>query len=66
MQEEDRNRTQIEMQIECLNHKPVLSFYTEDLPVYMLSWKKQAKCREKLWHIMRLASLAFLLTNHFG
>lgn len=31
--EKDRNRTQIEMQIKCPNHKAILSFQTEDLPI---------------------------------
>lgn len=40
MPEKDRNRTQIEMQIECLNHKAVPSFHAEDFKNLNDFWKK--------------------------
>lgn len=68
MPEKDRNRTQIEMQIKCLNHKAVPSFHAEDfnnLNVFLE--KKQAECRRKTTEgYVGLSPLSFSLTDHVG
>lgn len=53
MPEKDRNRTQIEMQIKCLNHKVVPSFHAEDfnnLNVFLE--KNKLNVEEKLQKVM--------------
>lgn len=53
MPEKDRNRTQIEMQIKCLNHKAVPSFHAEDfnnLNVFLE--KNKLNVEEKLQKVM--------------
>lgn len=53
MPEKDRNRTQIEMQIKCLNHKVVPSFHAEDfnnLNVFLE--KNKLNVEEKVQKVM--------------
>lgn len=53
MPEKDRNRTQIEMQIKCLNHKAVPSFHAEDfnnLNVFLE--KNKLNVEEKVQKVM--------------
>lgn len=64
MQEKDRNRAEIEMEIKCLDHKAVLYFHTGGLPFLMLSWKnKQEKLWQNMWdcHHWPLCILTILL-----
>lgn len=67
--ERDRNRTQVEMQIECLNHKAVLYFHTQDLKQFKCFFEKknQPVCRIKTTEdYMGLLSLSFSITDHIG
>lgn len=53
MPEKDRNRTQAEMQIKCLNDKAVLSFHTENLnSLNAFLGKNKLSVEEKLQKIM--------------